>query len=110
MKVYYRQAAQNDIIRQFRYYLVTVSVPEVALRFRHAVKLTVASLTEHPLMAPCYPLRNPRLQNLRSWPVAGFDAVRIYYLPEPGTLRVIRILHQKRDVRRILERDRKNQS
>ena len=106
MKVLYRQDARDDIIRQFRYYLVTMSVPEVALRFRHAVRLTVSSLAEHPLMASRCPLRNPRLQNLRSWPVAGFDAIRIYYIPDSGTLRVIRILHQKRDVRRILERDR----
>ena len=106
MRVVYRQVANDDIIRQFRYYLVAASVPEVALRFRHAVRLTVASLNEHPLMAPRYPLRSPRLQNLRSWPVAGFDEVHIYYIPDSGTLRVIRILHQKRDVRRILERDR----
>ena len=106
MKVSYRQSAKDDVIRQFRYYLVTLAVPEIALRFREAVKDTVASLREHPLIGPRYPLRNPRLENLRSWPVVGFDAVRIYYIPESGTLRVIRILHQKRDVRRILERDR----
>ena len=83
-----------------------MAVPEIAVRFREAVKLTVASLREHPLIGPHYLLRNPQLRNLRSWPVAGFDAVRIYYIPESGTLRVIRILHQKRDIRRILERDR----
>lgn len=94
----YRQSARNDVIRQFRYYLVTRAVPEIALRFREAVKGTVASLREHPLIGPRYPLRNPRLQNLRSWPVAGFDAVRIFCLPEPDTLGIIRILHQKRDV------------
>jgi hypothetical protein len=58
-----------------------MSVPEVALRFRHAVRLTVSSLAEHPLMASRCPLRNPRLQNLRSWPVAGFDAIRTSRTP-----------------------------
>jgi toxin ParE1/3/4 len=106
VKVSYRQSAKDDVIRQFRYYLVTMAVPEIAVRFREAVKLTVASLREHPLIGPHYLLRNPQLRNLRSWPVVGFDAVRIYYIPESGKLRVIRILHQKRDVRRILERDR----
>lgn len=108
MRVFYRQVAKDDIIRQFRYYLVTMSAPEAAVRFRQSVKLTIASLCEYPLMAPRCWLSNPRLQNLRSWPVAGFDAIHIYYLPESGTLRVIRILHQKRDVRRILERDGDN--
>jgi plasmid stabilization system protein ParE len=106
VKVFYRQSAKDDVIRQFRYYLVTMAVPEIALRFREAVKDTVASLREHPLIGPRYSLRNPRLQNLRSWPVMGFEAIHIYYLSELTAIRVIRILHQKRDVRRILERDR----
>ena len=39
------------------------------------------------------------------WPVAGFEAIRIYYLLDKDTIRVIRILHGKRDVKRILERE-----
>jgi plasmid stabilization system protein ParE len=46
---------------------------------------------------------NPQLQTLRTWAVAGFEAIRIYYLRDEGTIRVIRILHGKRDVKRILE-------
>jgi len=34
--------------------------------------------------------------------VTGFEAIRIYYLLDEDTLRVIRILHGKRDVKRIL--------
>jgi hypothetical protein len=37
--------------------------------------------------------------------VAGFDAIHICYVPESGALGVIRTLHQKQEVRRILERD-----
>ena len=33
MRVSYRQAASDDVVRQFRYYLVTLRVPEVAIRF-----------------------------------------------------------------------------
>jgi plasmid stabilization system protein ParE len=55
VKVLYRQTASDDIVRQFRYYLVTAEAPEIALR-------ALAS-----------------------------DAMHI-----------IRILHGKRDVRRIL--------
>jgi plasmid stabilization system protein ParE len=32
--------------------------------------------------------------------------IRLYFLPDNGTMRVIRILHGKQDVRRILERER----
>ena len=51
-----------------------------------------------------YHSNKSELQNLRSWPVAGFEAIRIYYLAETDAIHVIRILHGKRDVKRILER------
>jgi len=34
-----------------------------------------------------------------------FEAIRIYYVVDEDTLRVIRILHGKRAVKRILERE-----
>lgn len=45
------------------------------------------------------------ISGLRSWPVNGFEAFRIYYLDTPGALRVVRILHGKRGVRRILKQE-----
>jgi plasmid stabilization system protein ParE len=59
---------------------------------------------EHPLVGARYGSNKTELQNLRSWPVAGFEAIRIYYLAESDALHVIRVLHGKRDVKRILER------
>ena len=105
MRVSYRQTARDDLVRQFRYYLVTLNLPEVALRFREAVRQSVQSLRRHPLAGPRYPVGTPRLQNLRTWPVAGFEHIRIYYVPEEEAIHVIRILHGKRDVREILERE-----
>ena len=102
MKVLYRQTASDDIVRQFRYYLLTVEAPEIALRFREAVRRTIQSLSQNPNVGPRYSSGNPRLQNLRSWPVAGFEAIRIYYALEADAMHIIRILHGKRDVRRIL--------
>jgi len=104
VKILYRQAASDDVARQFRYYLVDQKLPEIALRFRDAVRHTVDSLRVHPLVGARYGSRRPEFRNLRSWPVAGFEAVRIYYFAESDALHVIRILHGKRDVQRILER------
>jgi toxin ParE1/3/4 len=104
VKVLYRQAAGDDVVRQFRYYLIDQNLPEIALRFRDAVRRTVDSLREHPLVGARYRSRKPELQNLRSWPVAGFEAIRIYYLAESDAIDVIRVLHGKRDVKRILDR------
>ena len=92
-------------MRQFRYYLVTLNLPDIAVRFWDAVRRTVESLREHPFVGPRYGSSSPQLQNLRSWPVAGFEAIRIYYLLDEDAIRVIRILHGKRDVKRILERE-----
>ena len=75
----------------------------MAIRFRTAVRQTVQSLQQHPRVGPRYRSGNPRLQTLRAWAVTGFEAIRIYYLVDEDTLRIIRILHGKRDVKRILE-------
>ena len=55
------------------------------------------------MVGPRYPSSNPELQDLRTWAVTGFEAIRIYYRVDEDTLRIIRILHGKRDVKRILE-------
>ena len=106
MKVLYRQTARDDVIRQFRYYLVTENLPQVAVRFRDAVRRTVESLRQRPLVGPRYHSNNPQLQSLRSWPVARFEAIRLYYLLDNDAIHVIRVLHGKRDLKRILERER----
>ena len=38
MKRFFRPAAREDMQRQFRYYLVELDVPEVALRFLDSVE------------------------------------------------------------------------
>ena len=104
MKISYRQAASDDVVRQFRYYLVTLNLPEIAVRFRESVRHTVQSLSMNPRVGPHFPSSNPQLQNLRSWPVTGFEAIRIYYVADEDAINIIRVLHGKRDVKRILER------
>jgi plasmid stabilization system protein ParE len=104
VKVSYREAARDDVIRQFRYYLVTQNAPETAIRFRGAVRLSVEFLRHHPLAGPNCGMRNQQLQNLRSWPLIGFPAVRIYYVLNNDTICVVRILHGKQNVKAILGR------
>jgi plasmid stabilization system protein ParE len=105
VRVFYRQAASDDVVRQFRYYLVTQNLPEIAVRFRASLRLTIQSLLRHPLVGPHYRLSNPRLHNLRCWPVTGFETIRVYYLVDSDGIHVVRILHGKRDVKRILEHE-----
>jgi toxin ParE1/3/4 len=59
-----------------------------------------------PKMGRLKMLHNPALKGLRVWPVQGFEEILIFYQVSNELLRVIRILHGKRDVTRILERER----
>jgi plasmid stabilization system protein ParE len=85
VKVFYRQTASDDVVRQFRYYLVDENLPEVAVRFSDAIRHTVELLCQHPLVGARNHLstRNftiyahGRLQDLRPF---GFIILRIVML------------------------------
>lgn len=96
MKVKISPQAETDITRQFRYYLVDTEAPLVALRYREAVMETVNRLPDNPNVGK--PIEGS-IPGLRSWPVKGFEAIRIYYRQMQGELHVIRLLHGKRNVR-----------
>lgn len=102
MRVLITPRAEEDVIRQFRYYLLDQDAPDVALEFRKAVFETLAQLREFPLLGSA---SNTEPAGLRSWPVKGFPALRLYYILTTSQLRIIRVLHCKRDVRRILRTD-----
>jgi plasmid stabilization system protein ParE len=92
VKAVIRPRAQDDILRQFRWYLVDQDAPDAAFRFVEAVEASVEQLLRMPNMGAPRELRNPALKGLRLWPVND-------------TVRVIRILHGKRDVDRILKKE-----
>jgi len=96
-------AAEADIIRQFRYYLVDQDTPVIALRFREAVIESISQLKAHPRIGSLF---RGSIPGLRSWPVKGFNMIRIYYVDGPSRLRVVRILHGKRDIRQILSQEK----
>jgi plasmid stabilization system protein ParE len=103
VKVFYRRAAEDDIVRQFRYYLVELDLPKIAVRFKEAVVRTVRLARQRPAAGARFVLENPRLRGLRSWPVVGFESLRIYYLVNGGAVYIVRVLHGKRDVKGIME-------
>ncbi len=101
----FRTAAREDILRQFRYYLVEKQVPQVAERFLDEVEAAIATLCRAPGIGTPKLFSNPRLKGLRSWPVPGFPAIRIYYIFAANELRIVRVLHGKRDIPTQLESD-----
>lgn len=105
MNAVIRPRAQDDILRQFRWYLVEQNAPDAAFRFVEAVEASVEQLVRLPNMGAPRELRNPSLKGLRFWPVKEFDEFLIFYLVNEETVRVVRILHGKRDVGRILNKE-----
>ena len=84
-------------------YLEEQSSFELASRFLSAVESTIGFLYKTPLAGARYAPKKPRLKQLRTWPVQDFADIRIYYqLPDEATMRIIRVLHGKRNVKRIL--------
>ena len=98
-------SARDDILRQYRYFLLEEDSPAVAQRFLAAVQAAVSEICQRPGIGAPKLIENPKLAGLRSWPVAGFTSIRIYYLIADQSVRVIRILHGKRDINPILENE-----
>jgi plasmid stabilization system protein ParE len=100
-----RPAAKDDIIRQFRYYLREDAL-EAATRFLDAVDESIEAICRMPHLGTPKLLKNPIFSGLRSWAVKGFEDILIFYVVQPDALRVVRVLHGRRDIKRILEREK----
>ena len=105
MKHIIRPAAKDDIIRQFRYYLLEDAL-EAAVRFLDAVDESIETICQMPNIGAPKAVKNPILSGLRSWAVRGFEDILIFYVVQPDALRVVRVLHGRRDIQRILEREK----
>jgi toxin ParE1/3/4 len=105
VNVVVRTAAREDILRQYFYYLVEKNAACAAERFLEAVQLATEMLCRMPGAGAPKILENPSLTGLRSCPVRGFPAMRIYYIHRGDELRIVRVLHGKRDINPLLEEE-----
>jgi plasmid stabilization system protein ParE len=100
-----RPHAKGDIEAQFDYYEEESGV-DLALGFLAAVNGGIAFVAEHPEAGAPRDFGNRRLTGLRAWPVPDFEDIRIYYLlTEENAVQVVRILHGKRNLTRILRKE-----
>jgi plasmid stabilization system protein ParE len=109
VNVYLRTAAREDILRQYSYYLIEKNAALAADRFLEAMQSAIEMLCRNPEAGAPRLLLNPILAGLRSWPVHGFPAMRIYYLYAGKELRIVRVLHGKRDIISLLEEETANE-
>jgi plasmid stabilization system protein ParE len=100
-----RPHAKEDLDEQFDYYEEESGV-DLALRFLAAVNRGIGFLVEHPEAGVPRDFGNRRLTGIRAWPVPDFEDIRISYsLTEENAVRIVRILHGKRNLARILRKE-----
>lgn len=102
MTTRFHPAARADISTYFKYLLEKAS-PTIALRFRAQVEHSANALAQHPEIGSLVFPGGPGLLGVRSWPVPTFLAMRLYYTHESGSVQILRVLHGKRDIQRILQ-------
>lgn len=76
--------------------------PEAATRFGLAARHAFDTLATAPKAGVERPSKSKRLRGLRMWPIPEFEVYLAYYSRTRAGIRIIRVLHGARDVRRIL--------
>jgi toxin ParE1/3/4 len=103
-KIGFRPRAWEDI-QESAEYLASEASAETAERFLDAVIGLAQQLAGLPQMGvPCR-FRNPLLQDVRRFPVVGFEKWMVFYHVSGGDIEVIRVLHGARDIPSILNSD-----
>lgn len=76
--------------------------PPAALRFLAATEATFQHLLVTPGLGRVRAYLHPRLNDLRSWRIGGFDNWLTFYRPTGDGIEVVRILHGARDLAPLL--------
>jgi toxin ParE1/3/4 len=84
-------------------YLAEHAGIETAERFLSSVEDSFTDLARNPGIGTALSLQDPRLTGLRKWRVNGFEKFLIFYLPRPGGVSIVRVLHAAQDWWRISE-------
>ncbi len=82
---------------------IALDNPDAAERVVEAAFGTFEGLAATPGMGVVRKFKNPRLRDVRFFPVSGFENYLIFYRPMADGVQVLRVLHGKRDVQTLLE-------
>lgn len=93
--------ARLDLLRHF-VYIGERNLP-AAERFLVAAEEAFAKLAGMPGMGRRREFRKPAFQDVRSWPIRGFENYLVFYQPTPTGIDILRVIHGAQDIDRILE-------
>jgi plasmid stabilization system protein ParE len=99
-----RPSARQELITTARY-LRLQSSPEQAVRFLRDAGRTFAVLAGNPGIGTPYVLADPRLAELRYFPLSRFKSYLVFDCPIAGGIEVWHVLHGARDYEGILAED-----
>ena len=100
-RVVRRAQAKRDLVKHF-VYLAEQANLETAQRFLSATGAACRLLAEMPQLGPRRQFENPKLAQIRMWPVKDFREFLLFYEPIDGGIRVLRVIHAKEDYWRVL--------
>jgi toxin ParE1/3/4 len=102
VKLFIQEVAREDVLEQVGWYS-DKQLYDIADRFKFASSGAISAVMQTPDAGAPKAVSNPQLVGLRTWPLRGFDDFRVYYLLRSDLLIVVRILHGKRDIGKILQ-------
>lgn len=94
--------AEGDTDEAADYYADHAGI-EVGLRFLGAVQEACSFVCEHPDAGPRGQYENRRLQELRRWPVPGFESYLVFYRLIDECIEIVRVLHGARNLEELFD-------
>ena len=104
MKLVVQPAARSDILRQVAYF-AEIGRVDLVDRFLASARQSFERIAEAPHAGSPKYFENEALNGLRSRAIADFETIRAYYLTTDDRVVVLRVLHGRRDIERILDDD-----
>jgi toxin ParE1/3/4 len=89
-----RPQAERDIEECFVF--IAEDDLDIGVSFLVAVEDSLEQLSRMPLMGKVKHF--PAINNLRIWPVKGFDSYLLFYLANEDSIELVRLLHGARDI------------
>ena len=80
---------------------IAIDNPDAATAVVEAAYETFKNLAAHPELGPQRKFRNPRLREVRSFRVSGYENYVIFYRPVHQGIQVLHIYHGARNLERL---------
>ena len=78
---------------------------DASVRFYEAAQAAFERLVELPEIGSLRAFLDPTLRAIRMWPIPEFPNHLIFYSPTADGIHVVRVLHAKRDIERVLDHE-----